>query len=123
MKYGFLGVLLMLIGCSDSGLYEVSGKVTWGGKPVPAGWVIIEPDPAHGNTGPQSRAPIKDGVFRTQAGRGAIAGHVLISIEGFDGVYNPENAMGKAIFSPYPTTAEFPRKTSTVDFDVPASHK
>lgn len=123
MRCALLCGIMLLAGCSDSGLYEVSGRVTWGGKDVPAGWVIFEPDPAKGNTGPQSRAPIKDGVYRTQVGRGVIAGPVLISIEGFDGKYNPENAMGGAIFPPYETTADLPRRTSTLDLDVPATHK
>ena len=42
--------LFALAGCSGqpAGRYAVSGTVTFNGKPIPAGRVFLEPDPAGG---------------------------------------------------------------------------
>ncbi|MCR9119920.1 MAG: hypothetical protein NXI22_23535, partial [bacterium] len=65
----FTGVAL-LTGCGESGpvRYQVSGKVQFQGKPVPAGSVIFTPDTAQGNSGPQGVAEIVDGAYRTSGG-------------------------------------------------------
>src|SRR5262245_36204963 len=70
-------VLTALLGGCSSGRYDVSGTVTWQGKPVPYGLVVIEPDPQKGNTGTQTQGLIQDGHYQTLPGRGAIAGPVI----------------------------------------------
>ena len=79
-------VLVVLVGvlngCRDSGAgrFEVSGAVTYKGKPVPAGQVIFEPDPAKGNTGPQGYARMKDGKFKTLSKQGSVGGPVIVRL-------------------------------------------
>jgi hypothetical protein len=103
--------------------YEVSGKVTHGGQPIPAGEVVFEPDPDQGNTGPQSRAPITNGEYRTPPGLGSVPGAVIIEVRGYDGQAHPESPDGLELFRPYQCKAELPREDSEHDLDVPASHE
>jgi hypothetical protein len=49
--------------------HRVSGKITYGGKPVAGGEIIITPDGAKKNTGAQGIATIKDGTYDTQGSR------------------------------------------------------
>ncbi len=49
--------------------HRVSGKITYGGKPVTGGEIIITPDGAKKNGGPQGIATIKDGVYDTKGSR------------------------------------------------------
>jgi hypothetical protein len=109
-------------GCGGGSGYEVSGQVTWKGQPVPAGEVVFEPDPAKGNVGPQSRAPIREGGFRTPAGKGSVSGPVRIVIRGHSGVPNAENPLGNPLFPPYELKKELPRQASTLELEVPATH-
>lgn len=94
---GVLISLCVLTGCgqTDSKLVHVSGTVTVAGKPIPAGMVIFEPDPAKGNRGQQGHAEIKNGRFDTRSsGKGVVPGAQVVRITGGDGV-NPEP------FTPY----------------------
>jgi hypothetical protein len=111
-------------GCGGgAGRYDVSGKVTFGGKPVPAGTVVFEPDAAKGNDGPQGFAPITGGTYDTaRGGRGTVGGPHRVTVLGCDGVRVTETSpQGKPLFDPYVTAADLPRATTTVDFDVPAA--
>ncbi len=49
--------------------HRVSGKITYGGKPVTGGEIIITPDGAKKNTGAQGIATIKDGTYDTKGSR------------------------------------------------------
>ena len=117
-------LLVVTAGC-QKGLerYSVKGKVTWQGKPIPAGEVIFEPDPSKSNRGPQARAPIVDGVYETLADKGTVPGPVVVRIVGNDGKPNKENPKGNFLFSEYTTKAEIPNEDTSLDFEVPASHK
>jgi hypothetical protein len=118
--------LSALAGCSQSGpqRYRVQGKVTFAGKPVPAGTIVFEPDATQGNDGPQGIAPIEKGIFDTafKGGRPTVGGLHHVTILGCDGTNISEvSPQGKNLFEPYFTTADLPRKAGNVDFDVPAS--
>ena len=121
-------VLVVLVGvlngCRDSGAgrFEVSGAVTYKGKPVPAGQVIFEPDPAKGNTGPQGYARMKDGKFKTLSKQGSVGGPVIVTIVCCDGVVvSEEMPFGSLLFAPpYKVHTELPYEDSTQDFIVPS---
>jgi len=119
-----LACAVLAAGCTGGDLarYDVSGRVTYRGQPVPAGTIIFEPDDSKGNEGPQGIAPIVQGRYDTsQGGKGTVGGPHRVTILGCDGVTISETSpQGKTLFEPYSTTAELPRAKGTVDFDVPA---
>lgn len=122
------GVILAmsLAGCSGTdgpSQYELSGTVTFQGKPVPAGTITFEPDAVKGNRGPQGFATIKDGRYDTREdGRGSVGGAQVVRISGSDGIDAGETfPTGKPLFEPYTTSVDLPKESSTHDFDVPAS--
>lgn len=118
-----LGVLCLPSGCNrqPAGRYAVNGTVTFDGKPVPVGRVFLEPDPEAGNRGPQAIAPIRNGGFATQPRQGAVAGTVIIEVQGYDGVPSGSYPDGMPLFPPYRTKQELPKQSSTIAIDVPAS--
>jgi hypothetical protein len=119
----------LAVGCGGGGQAHVSGKVTFQGKPVPAGKIYFAPDGSKGNSGPTGYADIKDGNYDTSStgGRAATPGPVVITVEGTD----PSAAPGKAdpsgevtvklLFAGYELKAELPSSSSTKDIEVPES--
>ncbi len=122
---------LGLPGCGgDSGppRYGLSGSVTYGNQPVPAGYIVFAPDKSKGNDGPGSQADIKDGRYETPPGQGTIGGPHLVTISGFDGKPiemggGQKNLQGSPLFTNYQTSADLPKKPGTHDFSVPAGGK
>lgn len=119
-------VLSLLTGCSDNSgpqRYEVSGSVTFDGKPVPKGFVTFSPDTEAGNSGPGGGAEIRDGVYRTADGKGVVGGPHRIRIIGFDGMARTESgeelADGASLFTPYETTIDFPDEDTVQNFEIP----
>jgi hypothetical protein len=107
-------------GCSrPDGRHMVSGRVTFDGAAVPVGEIVIEPDAAAGNRGPQARASIKDGRFQTAPRKGAIAGDVIVEVWGADGVATREAPLGKTLFVNYRLKMHLPAKASTLDIAIP----
>jgi hypothetical protein len=138
----FLPVLVALAGCSRSGptRFDLSGTVTYDGKPVPVGFIVLNPDVAGGrglgssaksagNPGPGAQADIRDGKYQTRLGQGTIGGPHVASIFGFDGkpyetAKDPQgnpitNPMGKPLFKTAAIKADLPKQTSVFDFVVP----
>src|ERR1700735_2334252 len=116
---GFVLLAALPVGCSRSGPHDVSGMVTFQGKPVPIGLVVIEPDAQKGNTGTQTQGLIQDGHFRTLPGHGAISGSVLVTVNANDGVPTPMSAKGKLLFRTYQFRCDLPTKSSKLDIEVP----
>ena len=123
---GVLAGLLLLVGCKgDSGpaRYDLTGKVTYNGEPVPAGYILMEPDKSKGNDGPGANADIKDGVYKTRPKQGAVGGPHILSVSGFDG--KPQglgpghNPMGKPLFANVRVTVDLPKDASIYDIVVP----
>ncbi|MCI0460124.1 MAG: hypothetical protein L0Z62_24495 [Gemmataceae bacterium] len=116
----------VLAGCgSGPKLYHVSGRVTFDGQPVPAGFVFFEPDAAKGNDGVGGFAEVKDGHYDTRnSGKGVIGGPHNVRLSGFDGkpcVFEGRPMpSGMTIFADYTIAIELPRQATTRDFDVPA---
>jgi putative alpha-1,2-mannosidase len=126
-------VCCLALGCGGNKTYRVSGKVTFKGAAVPSGKVYFIPDTSKGNTGPTGYANIVNGDYDTDStgGSGAVAGPVVIAVEGLDPSAPPdkdkaekgnksEEATVKLLFARYETTAELPASSSTKDIDVPA---
>lgn len=113
----------LLVGCSsESNRYDISGKVTFKGQPVPVGKIYFSPDTSKGNDGPQGFADIKDGRYdtRSQSSKGSPTGAVTVRIEGFDGHPVGDFAFGRPLFV-YETTLELSKATTEQNFDVPES--
>jgi len=126
-----LPALLLLAGCGggEPPRFELSGTVTYDGQPVPAGFIVFEPDAAAGNSGPGAQADIHDGKYRTLPGRGTIGGPHVVSVFGFDGIpYQPDedvdgpaipNPMGKPLFGTATIRVDLPKQTAVHDIVVP----
>jgi hypothetical protein len=120
-----MGLIVLGLGCGQGDgpqRFEVSGKVTYNGQPVPKGFITFEPDAEKGNGGPGGGADIVDGSFRTAAGKGVVGGPYLVKIVGYDGVAatvsGEELPEGSPLFVPYETRIEFPKQKTQQDFDV-----
>ena len=115
-----VGACLACSGCRDQppGLYDVRGTVTHRGRAVTAGEVVIEPDPARGNRGPQARCQIRNGRFATRPQFGAPAAAVIVTVTGYDRPPTFDMLVGR-LFEPYVFTAELPPRDSTLDIVVP----
>ena len=122
------GVVLFIVlagfsGCSSRQAgpqrFAVAGRVTFDGKPVPAGRIALEPDTAAGNSGPAGYGNIVAGRFTTYPRMGAVSGPQIVRISGFDGIASGEMVEGKELFPEYTTTVELPAKAATIDFEVP----
>lgn len=127
-SFGFLvigAILLNLPACSTSTRQQMSGQVTYGGKPVPFGEIYFDPDEAKGNTGPQGVGEIRNGEYVTRPGFSPGPGLHLVRITGYDGVVpaGPEAAMypnGKPwAFGEYQTHVEIKAGETRKDFHVP----
>lgn len=124
-----LMVCLLIAGCGGGrDGFDISGKVTFDGQPVPAGKIYFNPDGSKGNSGASGFATIKDGAFDTAAEGGAphVGGAMIVAIEGMDPsekTEDPESGeqIMKVLFPLYETPAELPKETGTMDFDVPAT--
>lgn len=126
-----LAPLAGLIGCGSAqrdSRYDLSGKITYGGEPIPRGYLLFAPDTEKGNSGPGSSASIIDGHYQTVSGQGTVGGPYVVTIAGTDGIPIdlgegiPPNLAGNPIFPKYETHVDLPKQTDTHDFDVPVSH-
>src|SRR5689334_5180380 len=113
--------LLLLAGCTGGEpIYNVSGTVTFDGKPLPKGLIFFDPDPTKGTAGGQGFANILNGKYNTaEEGVGVRGGAYQIRVNGFDGVEANEAPFGQALFAEYTGTAELPEKDSTFDLEIP----
>lgn len=124
-----VGAALLLtvatVGCADGPKrHAVSGTVTLGGKPVPVGEIVFEPDAAKGTNAPGSVTQIKDGHYVTQPGLGVVSGAYIVRITPFDGVPNKSSMSGSVLLpTPHVESVEFPADTTTRDFDIPLPRK
>ncbi len=107
--------------------YQVSGKVTYQGQPVPKGFIRFVPDTSQGNRGPGGGAPITDGNYATPARQSIVGGPHLITITGTDGIpiteYEEEILEGRQLFPTYQLKFDFPKEDTQWDVDVPEKAK
>ncbi len=126
-------ILCSLVSCSGSSgpqAYDLSGTVTFDGKPVGSGRITLVPDQQKGNPGPAGYAEIVAGKFDTrQSGRGTVGGPHTVQIDGYsdemetsyDEDAEEEVTRAKVLFRGYEQSADLPTSRSTMDFDVPAT--
>ncbi|QEL17957.1 hypothetical protein [Limnoglobus roseus] len=125
---GLVFGVLLFSGCGGTldNTTHVSGTVTFDGKPLPAGMIVFEPDPAKGNRGQQGHADIKDGRFDTRSsGKGVAIGPQVVRITGGDGA-NPEpfTPFGKLLFEEHTVRLDVSKEPSAFQLDVPSpKHK
>ena len=111
-------------GCSgEKKLSQISGKVSFKGKPVPAGYVTFTPDVGKGTNGQVVGFQIKDGSYDSARNTppGIAPGSYKLSIAGFDGVVIPFFGQGKQIFNPINDDCVVTEGASTKDIEVPNS--
>lgn len=111
---------VVLTGCGGEKIYNLSGTITYQGKPVPAGHIVFEPDATAGNKGQAAFAKIKDGHYDTRIldGRGTIGGPHLVLIHGRDGIPRGELLNGLPLFRDYSTKVDLPKADGKQDFEV-----
>lgn len=129
IKWMLVGVI-SLVGWSLSGCdtgptrYPLSGKATYRGTPIPAGWISLEPVDVAATKETIGEAEIKDGQYKTRPGKGVVGGKHKVFITAGNGIPEPGSGpYGPSIFRrTYETTVDFGEEPSTYDFEVPASH-
>jgi hypothetical protein len=117
-------LLALAIGCSTKPpLSQISGKVTFKGEPVPAGWITFTPDVAKGGLGQVQLFQINNGVYDSskETPPGIAPGAYQVKIAGFDGKKMPFYVQGKQIFNPIDDEIVVPEGASTKDFIIPDS--
>jgi hypothetical protein len=112
--------LCVVLGCArdEPKRNRVSGKVSYDGKPVAFGDVVITPDGAKKNSGAQGFANIRDGQYDTSAagGKGYGGGPAVLRVIGFD------KEGGKILFEEE-IPVDLPTGDATHDIDVPKKGK
>lgn len=118
--YAFACAWLCSLGCggTQSDKYQLHGKVTYQGAPVPRGEITLEPDASVGNNGPGTTVRIENGEYNTQGGMGAVGGPHIVRITGFDGVADGDNADGKQLFPPYEANVDLPKESGEKNFNI-----
>jgi hypothetical protein len=118
--------ILVVAGCGPTGpaRYQLEGRVTFEGRPVPSGLIRFEPDATRGNAGPVGYAAIIDGRYTTatQGSKGALKGPLVAIMTGGP-TKDPKVEFPKMWFEDHRTTIDLDpaRGVTTFDFDVPAS--
>jgi hypothetical protein len=113
-----VGLLLLglVVGCgdSDSKRLRLSGSAKFDGQPIVYGDVVLTPDGAKKNSGPQGFAVIRDGRYDTSDGhgKGFAGGPTVIHVTGF-------SAEGGKLLCEYEYTANLPTTDGTFDIEVP----
>lgn len=118
--------VLTLGSCGPSGpaRYEISGKITYAGKAIPAGTIRFEPQqgPITRETAPEIE--FFDGHYRLPASSGIVGGPHIVYITGFDGKGTSESPRGAPLFRhTYTEKVDLPKETATRDFTVPQQKK
>ena len=115
--------LCLLAGCdSEPPLAQISGTVTFKGKPIPAGNVTFTPD-VETSGGKLRMFTVTDGKFDSSKEQdpGLMPGKYEVTIAGYDGIRIPMFYNGKQIFNAVQEKMEVPPGKSTRDFTVPDS--
>lgn len=136
LRFGYAVILVFawvsvmsIAGCGKSRIerYDVSGTVTYAGKPIPAGQVLFQPDSKRGNRGPATIVQFKDGHYDTaQSGKGTIGGpHIAIITARFGPTDLPPESPSSGQQDRIPDVRipiDLPKETSVQNLEVPRSH-
>lgn len=100
-------------------LFQLTGKVTVNGEPIPAGTIELVPDASKGNQGPWVLLTVRDGKYSTDKRNGIVGGPYKARIEVFDGKpTDPSQELGNPVGPPHSVEVELPRKNGTHDFEL-----
>ena len=117
----FVTAALFVAGCGESEekLYNISGTITYDGKPVGKGVIHFDPDVTKGAKGTAGFANILNGKYDTaDKGRGVRGGPYAIRINGFDGKEGPEAPFGQALFPEHIEKHDLQKANSELKIDV-----
>jgi len=119
---------MLMSGCGSGGgdgpkRFDLSGTVTYQGKPVPVGVILLEPDTEKGNSGPGTLADITNGTYRTPPGKGVVGGPYLFRVQGYDGIPITHSDMttsdqGKVLFSEQTLFRELPKQNAVENLEI-----
>jgi hypothetical protein len=123
---------VVVVGCSKSGpaKYRLSGKVTYGGKPITYGDIRFEPKEGMNNAETIGFARIHDGKYETEVVGGPHWFYVR-DLTGDVDMGDPASAGGRAQFlTQYRAEVALPALvevkgagTTEKDIDIPTTHK
>jgi len=117
----FAVAVVGVAGCGNNPPYNISGKVTFDGKPLPLGRIYFDADPRQQNSGSSGWTDIKDGQYDTsRMGKGVSGGPTVVRIQGFKTEGADASGFGPPLFQEHTIQVDLPRGKSTMDFDVPA---
>jgi hypothetical protein len=123
--------ILLLPGCGDSGppKYRLSGKVTYGGKPISYGDIRFEPKSGLNNVQTMAFARFRDGQYETEV----VGGPHWVYVRDLTGdvdMGDSANPAGKAMFqmeyrgeTDLPPHDQVPAGSFEKDIDVPTTHQ
>lgn len=120
---GLACVFGLCSGC-DRGpqMYEVTGRITYEGKEVPAGRIVFTPDHTKGNSGAQGVARVNAGELKTEPERQVVGGPHWIQLLAYDGVAyeDREGVMpqGRALFPLTQVAVDLPLADAKLDIRV-----
>lgn len=117
-----LAVLAMaVIGCGGSRgpvRHDVSGTVTFEGKPIESGVVVFDPDVSKQNKGPQAFARVTQGEFSTaDSGKGMVGGPHVLTISGEVGP-DPKKP-GNILYIDHKLELDLPNDDYTTEIAIP----
>ena len=95
--------------------HDLTGTITYDGKPIPGGVVSFAPDATQGNSGPGSTGTILYGVYQTRPGKGIVGGAYVVTIDGY--IENTD----LPLFPQYVVKAVLPDKGGVWDCEVPVT--
>ena len=112
-RYFTLTIAIVLIGLVGCGKKEgqLTGTVTFKGKPVESGEIILTPDESRGNRGPGVMVQIEHGTFSTPMQRGHWGGPYLARITCFKGQ--------DTLIGGYEMQIDLPEGDTTYDLVIP----
>lgn len=121
-SFVFAIVVLLCVGCGDDGVYRVSGKATFKGKPIPSGEIRFTPDGSKGNRGPAVLAKIKEGHYETPKDKGVVGGAYQIFISGYAAAGNAKDPtapdFGRQLFPDEVHEVDFPKEDYEFDITI-----
>jgi hypothetical protein len=101
---------LLGVACSSDKRRQISGKVTFEGKPVPRGAIYFTPD---GTVGGQGVGTIIDGKYKTKPDFNVELGTNKVTIKSID-------QSGGSLFPEYNTTVVIDSNSNVLNFEVPS---
>ena len=117
-------IALFACGC-DSGIpkYEITGKLTLNGDPIPQGRIIFTPKTGAHGYGAQGVARVDDGEIISHDEKRVIGGSYSVRIMGFDGIPYTDGSgatvkYGSPLFMPVHAEVDLPQQDASLDINI-----